>query len=128
MSCLKSTHKDRVWQCGRRKNAPRGQKGSQGSNNPGLPSSSFATLPSSRRGPRTLPTCYYPAWYLWLPGGCRQLKPLIFIGRTVAEAEAPTLWPTDVKSQLVGKKKKTLNVGVVCEQEKKGAAENAKDG
>ena len=27
----------------------------------------------------------------------------IFIGRTVAETEAPILWPPDVKSQLIGK-------------------------
>ena len=27
----------------------------------------------------------------------------IFIGRTDAEAEAPILWPSDVKSQLIGK-------------------------
>ena len=27
----------------------------------------------------------------------------IFIGRTGAEAEAPVLWPTDGKSQLIGK-------------------------
>ena len=30
-------------------------------------------------------------------------QPLIFIGRTDAEAEAPILWPPDVKSQLLGK-------------------------
>ena len=30
-------------------------------------------------------------------------QPWIFIGRTDAEVEAPTLWPTDVKSQLTGK-------------------------
>ena len=30
-------------------------------------------------------------------------QPLIFTGRTDAEAEAPILWPTDVKSQLTGK-------------------------
>ena len=27
----------------------------------------------------------------------------MFIGRTDAEAEAPILWPLDVKSQLIGK-------------------------
>ena len=27
----------------------------------------------------------------------------IFIGRTDADAEAPILWPPDVKSQLIGK-------------------------
>ena len=30
-------------------------------------------------------------------------QPRIFIGRTVAEAEAPVLWPPDAKSQLFGK-------------------------
>ena len=30
-------------------------------------------------------------------------QPWIFIGRTDAEAEAPTLWPPDVKSQFIGK-------------------------
>ena len=30
-------------------------------------------------------------------------QPLVFIGRTDAEAEAPILWPPDVKSQLIGK-------------------------
>ena len=30
-------------------------------------------------------------------------QPWIFIGRSCAEAEAPILWPPDVKSQLIGK-------------------------
>ena len=30
-------------------------------------------------------------------------QPQIFIGRTDAEAEAPILWPPDMKSQLTGK-------------------------
>ena len=30
-------------------------------------------------------------------------KPWIFIGRTDTEAEAPILWPPDVKSQFTGK-------------------------
>ena len=30
-------------------------------------------------------------------------QPSIFIGRTDAEAEAPILWPPDVKSWLIGK-------------------------
>ena len=42
---------------------------------------------------------------------CKEIKPVnpkgnqpcIFIGRTVAEAEAPILWPPDVKSCLIGK-------------------------
>ena len=110
MSCLKSTHEERVWQCQEGRNAPRGQKGSQGLNNPGLQIASFAKLPSSQQGPRTLATCYYNTWYLWLPGVHRQLKTWILIGRTVAETEAPTLRPPDVKSQLTGKKK-TLKWG-----------------
>ena len=30
-------------------------------------------------------------------------QPWIFIGRTDADAEAPTLWPPDVTSRLIGK-------------------------
>ena len=30
-------------------------------------------------------------------------QPRLFIGRTVAEAEVPILWPPDVRSQLIGK-------------------------
>ena len=30
-------------------------------------------------------------------------QPLIFIGRTTAEVQAPRLWPPDEKSQLMGK-------------------------
>ena len=30
-------------------------------------------------------------------------QPCIFTGKTDAEAEAPILWPPDVKSQLIGK-------------------------
>ena len=30
-------------------------------------------------------------------------QPLIFIGRTEAEAGAPILWPSDAKSRLIGK-------------------------
>ena len=45
------------------------------------------------------------------PLNCEEIKPVnlkgsqsrIFVGRT-DEAEAPTLWPRDVKSPLVGKK------------------------
>ena len=45
----------------------------------------------------------------------------IFIKRMDAEAEAPILWPPDVKSQLIGKDPDT---GKDLGQEKKGAAEN----
>ena len=45
------------------------------------------------------------------PSDSKEVKPVnpkgnqsrIFIGRTDAEAEAPILWPFDVKSQLIGK-------------------------
>ena len=45
------------------------------------------------------------------PLDCKEIKPVnrkgnqfwIFIGRTDAEAEAPILWPPDVKSRLTGK-------------------------
>ena len=47
------------------------------------------------------------------PLDCKEIKPVnlkgnqsrIFIGRTDAEAEAPILWPPDVKSPVIGKKK-----------------------
>ena len=45
------------------------------------------------------------------PLDCKEIKPVnrkgnqlwIFIGKTDAEAEAPILWPSDAKSQLIGK-------------------------
>ena len=45
------------------------------------------------------------------PLDCKEIKPVnpkgnqprIFIGRTDAEAEAPILWPPDVKNRLTGK-------------------------
>ena len=45
------------------------------------------------------------------PSDCKEIKPVntkgnqpqIFIGSTDAEAEAPILWPPDMKSQLTGK-------------------------
>ena len=45
------------------------------------------------------------------PLDCKEIKPVntkgnqlwIFIRRTDAEAEAPTLWPPDAKSQFLGK-------------------------
>ena len=47
-------------------------------------------------------------------------QPWIFIGRTDTEAEAPVVWPPDVKSQLVGKYPDT---GKDCGQEEKGTTE-----
>ena len=41
----------------------------------------------------------------------------MFIAKIDAEAEVPILWPTDVKSQLIGK---DLDFGEDLGQEKKG--------
>ena len=49
-------------------------------------------------------------------------QPWIFIGRTVAEAEAPVLWPPVVKSQLIGK---DLDGGKDWGQEEKKETEDA---
>ena len=45
----------------------------------------------------------------------------MFIGRTVAEAEAPILWPPDVKSRLI---RKDPNAGKDGGQEEKGVTED----
>ena len=59
----------------------------------------------------------------------KEIKPVIpkgnqlwiFIGRTDAEAEAPILWPTDAKSQLIGKDPDSGKDGG---QEEKGTTED----
>ena len=48
-------------------------------------------------------------------------QPWIFIGRTDAEAEAPILWPPDVKNWLLGKES---DAGKDWRQEEKGMTEN----
>ena len=48
-------------------------------------------------------------------------QPWIFIGRTDAIAETPTLWPTDVKSLLIGK---DPDAEKDSRQKEKGAAED----
>ena len=48
-------------------------------------------------------------------------QPWIFIGRTDAEAEAPILWPPEVKSQLTGK---DPDAGKDWGQEEKGPRED----
>ena len=48
-------------------------------------------------------------------------QPWIVIERTDAKAEAPILWPLDVKSWLIGK---GLNAGKDWGQEEKGATED----
>ena len=45
----------------------------------------------------------------------------VFIGRTDAEAETPVLWPSHVKSWLIGK---DLDAGRDCGQEEKGRTED----
>ena len=44
-------------------------------------------------------------------------QPWIFIGRTDAEAEAPTLWPPDAKNWLIGK---TLMLGKIEGKRRRG--------
>ena len=45
----------------------------------------------------------------------------MFIGRTDIEAEAPILWPFDVRSRLTGK---DPDAGKDCGQEEKAVKEN----
>ena len=60
------------------------------------------------------------------PLDCKEIEPVnpkgnqswIFIGKTDAEAEAPILWPPDVKNQLMGK---DYDAGKEWGQEEKGA-------
>ena len=63
------------------------------------------------------------------PLDCKEIQPVhpkghqswVFIGRTDAEAETPTLWPPDVKSWLTWK---DPDAGKDWEQEDKGAIED----
>ena len=60
---------------------------------------------------------------------CKEINPVnpkgnqswIFIGRTDAEAETPILWPSHVKSWLIGK---DSDAGRHCGQEEKGTTED----
>ena len=58
------------------------------------------------------------------PANLKGNHPWTFIGRTDAEAEAPILWPPDVKSQLIGK---DPDAGKDSGQEEKGATEDEID-
>ena len=59
------------------------------------------------------------------PLGCKEIQPVhphrnqswIFTVRTDAEAEAPVLWPPDVKSRLFGK---TLMLGMIEDKRRRG--------
>ena len=63
------------------------------------------------------------------PLDSKKIKPIspkgnqlwIFIGRTDAEAEAPVLWPPDMKSRLIGK---DPDAGKDWRQEEKGTTED----
>ena len=63
------------------------------------------------------------------PLDCKKIKlislkgnqPWIFIGKTYVDAEAPTLWPPDVKSQLIGK---DPDAGKDWRQKEKGTTED----
>ena len=47
-------------------------------------------------------------------------QPLIFIGRTDVEAEAPIVWPPDEKNQLIGKDPEAGKDGRLKEKEAAG--------
>ena len=51
----------------------------------------------------------------------KENQPWIFTGRTDAKVEAPTLWPPDVKNQLIGKKH---DAGKDWRQKEQGVAED----
>ena len=51
----------------------------------------------------------------------KRKQPWIFIGKTDAKAEAPVLWPPDLKSLLLGK---DPDAGKDWRQKEKGAAED----
>ena len=63
------------------------------------------------------------------PLDCKDIQPVhpegnqswVFIGRTDAEGDAPTLWPPDVKDWLA---RKDLDAGKDWRQEEKGMTEN----
>ena len=55
------------------------------------------------------------------PGNPKGNQPWIFIGRTDAEAEAPILWPPDVKNWLIWK---DPSAGKDWGQEEKGTTED----
>ena len=80
-------------------------------------------------------------WYFWIvvlektlesPLDCKEIQPVhpkgnqywIFIVRTDAEAEAPTLWPPDVKNWLTGK---DPDAWKDWRQEEKGMTEDEMD-
>ena len=77
--------------------------------------------------------CFWPVVWKTLesPLNSKEIKAVnpkvnqlwIFIGKTDAEAEAPILWPPDVKSQLIGK---DPDAGKDWRQEEEGVTEDEK--
>ena len=69
------------------------------------------------------------AFELWCYLGCKEIKPVnpkgnqswIFIGRTYVEAEAPILWPSDMKNWLI---RKDPDAGKDWRWEKKGITDD----
>ena len=51
----------------------------------------------------------------------KEIQPSVFIARTDTEAEAPILWPSNVKSQFIGK---DPSAGKDRKQKEKGVAED----
>ena len=95
-----------------------------------LPLSSQPSLPTFLLAPPTLPG-FGCSHRVWGRGGCvLPIKAVtlcflflfswIFTGRTNAEAEAPILWPPDVKNWLIGKEP---DAGKDWRQEEKGVTE-----
>ena len=68
----------------------------------------------------------------WSPLDCKEIKPVhpkgnqswIFTGRTDVEAEAPIIWPPDVKNWLIGK---DPDAGKDWRQEEKGMGDGITD-
>ena len=96
-----------------------------------------------RGGNKECSTCQKVGWalknsFFWIvvlektfqsPLDCKEIKPVsprgnqswIFIGRTDAEAEAPILWPTDAKNQII---RKDPDAGKDWRQGEKGTTED----
>ena len=63
------------------------------------------------------------------PLNCKEIQPVhskgdqswVFFGRTDAKAETPVLWPSDMKSRLIGK---DPDAGRDWEREEKGTTED----
>ena len=66
-------------------------------------------------------TIQSPLNYKIKPANLKGNQPWIFIGRTYAEAEAPILWPPDVKNQFI---RKDPDAEKDWRQEKKGTSED----